>query len=369
MERTFWIDLIRVIGALLVIAIHVSGRVSGGYATGIDPATLGLAGLVSLCINNASSCIAVPLFVMVSGALLLGRNDTMSTFYRKRFGKILTPFLAWSGIFIFCLWIAGQNFKDGTAITLTSSIGAFLSGGISGHFWFMYMLISLYLVTPFLSVFVRNAPKSMLFSFLILWFIALVLFPLFQKTVKETLGIAEIAEDFRFELVTLWVGFFVAGYVLKDVLISRRWALAALIAGLCLSIAGPVNAYLIRVYPDSPLLFLFIFLGKYILPIFTNQIVLTLTAFLVLRSLSELPLLHSPWFGRTVTATAPLTFGIYLSHHLLLTPTMGKLNMGECDSWLLVLCAIPALSLFFYFATAGGMYVLRRSGYLKFLSP
>jgi|GEM_PF-547774 len=369
MNRTFWIDLIRVVAILLVIASHVCGRVAGGYAVEECASALGWAGRLSVWINNAVWVVPVPLFVMVSGALLLGRNDTMGMFYRKRFGKILLPFLAWSGIFIFCLWIAGQSFRDGTPITLTSSIGAFLSGGISGHFWFMYMLVSLYLVTPFLSVFVRHASKTMLTGFIVLWFIAMVIFPVVQNIVQETFSIAGIAADFHFELVSLWVGFFVAGYVLKDVLIPKHWALIALVVGLCFSVAGPVNGYLLQVYPDSPVSFLLTIVGKYILPLTSSQVTLTLIAFLVLRSLGDLPSLASSWVGRVVIATAPLTFGIYLSHHLLLTPAMKILNLGGCGSWLVVLCVIPALTLLFYFATAAGIYVLRWNRYLRTLAP
>ena len=371
MNRTFWIDLIRVVGALLVVAIHVCGRVAGGYAVeGVDAATLGLAGLISQCINNASSAVAVPLFVMVSGALLLGRSDTMGTFYRKRFGKILLPFLAWSAIFILCLWLAGGKLKDGTPITLVSSIGAVLSGGVSGHFWFLYMLVSLYLVAPFLSVLVRNAPKNMLTGFLVLWVIGVVIFPVVNNVVQETFGVTGIAEDFQFELVSLWVGFFVAGYVLKDVLIPTRWAFIVLGVGLCLSIAGPVNAYLLRISPDSPSTsFLLTFLGKGIFPIVSHKVILSVVAFLVLRSLGNLPSFASVRLGRLISHIAPLTFGIYLCHHLVLTPVMGKLTLGTCNSWMLVLCAIPALTLIFFFAAAVGVYVIRRIKYLKFLAP
>ncbi|MCL2303847.1 MAG: acyltransferase [Planctomycetaceae bacterium] len=369
MNRSFWIDLIRVVGALFVVAIHVSGRIAGGYAVEESAVSLGLAGLVSRCFCSACSKVAVSLFVMVSGALLLGRSDTLGEFYQKRFGKILLPFFAWNCIFIASLWIAGQSLKDGTPITLTSSIGAIFSGGVSGHFWFMYMLISLYLVAPFLSVFVRNAPKNMLTGFLALWFVAIVIFPLFHNVVKETLGIAEISKDFRFELVSLWVGFFVAGYVLKDVLISKRWALIALVAWCCFSIAGPVSGYLKNAYPDSSLSSLLVFTGKYVLPVAACQVTLTVIAFLALRSLGDLPSLASSRFGKMVIFTAPLTFGIYLSHHLLLTPVMKKLNLGGCNSWIIVSCAIPTLTIFFYFATAAGIYVLRRSRYLKFLVP
>jgi len=375
MNRTFWIDLIRVVGAFLVVAIHVSGRVAGGYAVGENSEVVGTLGwLVSLSICSLSSSVAVPLFVMVSGALLLGRNEETIPFYRKRFGKILLPFLGWSCIFILCLWLAGRGFKDGTPITVITALGAFLSGGISGHFWFMYMLISLYLVAPFLSVLVRNASKTMLTCFLVLWFIAIVIFPVVENVAKATLGITAIAENFRFELVSLWVGFFVAGYVLKDVLISKRWAVIALVIWFCFAMTSPLNSYYLRIaHADSSMTFLCISMGKYVIPIISHQVTLALIAFLVLRSLGDIPSPSSSPFGRMIIIAAPLTFGVYLCHHLVLTPTMEILDrilgLGSTGSWLVVLCAIPILTTFFFVVSAGAVYLLRRSRYLKFLVP
>jgi hypothetical protein len=100
---------------------------------------------------------------------------------------------------------------------------------------------------------------------------------------------------------------------------------------------------------------------------------MALFAFFVLRSLGNLPSLQSSRFGQLVIFVAPLTFGIYLCHHLVLVPSMEILDkligLGSTGSWLLVLCVIPALTVLFFTAAAIGVYVLRRIKYLKFLAP
>jgi len=374
MNRTFWIDLIRVVGAFFVVMLHTSYRVAGGPMVEEPGDAFGSPGwLVAKCFIRLG-CVAVPLFLMVSGSLLLGRNEEMFTFYRKRFGKVLLPFFAWSCIFILCLWGAGRGFKDGTPITLFSSIGALLSGGISGHFWFMYMLISLYLVVPFLSVFVRNASRKMLIGFLMFWFFAVVMFPIINNIAKATLNITNLANYFPFErgTVSYSVGFFVAGYVLRDILISKRWMVIAIVVWMCLAMT-PVNSYLQTTYPDSSMSFLFSFMGKYVLSIVSHPATLAVIAFLALRSLGDLPSIASSHFGRLVSLLAPLTFGIFLCHHLFLVPTMGildkMLGLGSTKSWLLVLCAIPAVTVLVYSAAAVLIYLIRQSRYLKFLAP
>jgi hypothetical protein len=228
-------------------------------------------------------------------------------------------------------------------------------------------------VAPFLSAFVRNASKNMLICFLILWFYAVVIFPALNGIIKATLDITEITKDLRFEFVSLWVGFFIAGYVLKDVVISKRWAVMTLIIWLCLSATAPVNGFLRNVYADSSVSFLFIFLGKYVFSIASHQVVLTLLAFLTCRSLGDLPSLASSRFGKMVTIIAPLTFGLYLCHHLILIPTMEilerVLHVGSAKSGFFVLCTVPTLAILFFTAAAGLVYMLRRSRYLKFLAP
>lgn len=374
MNRTFWIDLIRVAGAFLIVMSHVCNRVSGGFSVSVEKSGEvhgSLGWMASLCFHTLS-CVAVPLFLMVSGALLLGRSEEMLTFYRKRFGKVLLPFFAWSCVFILCLWIAGRGLRDGTEITLLSSIGALLSGNVSGHFWFMYMLIVLYLVTPFLAVFTRNATKSMLIGFLILWFFAVVIFPVINNVARETLDITSIAGYSPFErgFVSYSVGFFIAGYVLKEIVISKRWAIIAVIAWIVLAMS-PVNAYLRMAYPDSSMSFLFVFMGTYVLPIIAHPATLSLIAFLALRSLGDLPSVSSSRFGRIVLAFAPLTFGIFLCHHLFLVPSMEILDqylgLSTTESWLLVLCAVPTLTVVFYLIAAGVVYLIRQNQYLKSL--
>ena len=368
MNRVLWIDLIRVTGAFLVVMSHVSLRVA--IENGEGQRSLGW--LVAECFHSLSYSIAVPLFLMVSGALLLERNVEMIPFYRKRFGKILLPFFAWSCVFLFCLWIAERPLRDGTPVTFFTSIGALLSGNVNGHFWFMYMLVSLYLVVPFLSVFVRNAPKNVLIGFLMLWYFAVVIFPVINTLAQDTLGITDIAGYSFVErgTVSYSVGFFIGGYVFKDVLLSKRWAIIAIVACLCLAMS-PINLYLRLAYPDSTLAFLLTLLGKYVLTIVAHPVTMSLVAFLGLRSLGDLPALSASRFSQAIVNFAPLTFGIFLCHQIFVIPGMEFGNtvyrLGTCTSGIVVLVAVPALTVFFYFVAAGVVYVIRRNRYLQAL--
>lgn len=83
-----WVDLIRVIGAFLVVMAHISYQ--GG----------GSAFIASYYF--VVSRIAVPLFFMVSGFLLLQKMEPYGDFFKKRALKVFVPFIAWSVIYM--LW-------------------------------------------------------------------------------------------------------------------------------------------------------------------------------------------------------------------------------------------------------------------------
>jgi surface polysaccharide O-acyltransferase-like enzyme len=114
-----------------------------------------------------------------------------------------------------------------------------------------------------------------------------------------------------------------------------------------------------------------VYMAKYVIPTGPSLAMsMTLLAFLVFRFFGNLPSLASSQLGRIVSTVAPLTFGIYLCHHLVYQPVMETLALGTCKSWMIVLCIIPALTLFFYIVSAGMVYGLRQNRYLKlFLAP
>lgn len=91
---------------------------------------------------------AVPLFVMLSGALLLGKNESFSDFFKKRFKRILLPFFVWSPVVYILYYVKHYTFN------FESFIGGFiiktLTCGVVEVYWYIYLIIGLYLFTPFL---------------------------------------------------------------------------------------------------------------------------------------------------------------------------------------------------------------------------
>lgn len=98
---------------------------------------------------------------MLSGALLLGKEESISVFFRKRVGRVLWPFLFWSVIVCAILyWQEGGRSLSGYATSLFTGL---VTGGVHDIYWYVYMIIGLYLVTPFLRKIVHHSDNGYLY--------------------------------------------------------------------------------------------------------------------------------------------------------------------------------------------------------------
>lgn len=95
----------------------------------------------------------VPLFVAISGALLLSEKPSpLLTFFRKRFSRVLLPFLIWASV-IYMVSIVTHQYPDihGAKDALLCYIPYLVENRINLSHWFVWMLLMLYLITPLLQ--------------------------------------------------------------------------------------------------------------------------------------------------------------------------------------------------------------------------
>ncbi len=162
-----WINNLRVVALFMVIVLHTASPLLMGF--GNVPVDNWLAA----DFYNALSRFAVPVFVMISGALLLHREYELGDFLKKRLTRIIWPFLFWSLVYVGYSWYNED-------ITFTNDFWANIHAvlhqlkyGAYYHLWYVYMLIGLYLIIPVISRFVRNATEKEIIYFLIVWFIVI----------------------------------------------------------------------------------------------------------------------------------------------------------------------------------------------------
>lgn len=109
--------------------------------------------------------VANPLYIMLSGALLLGyREESLYDFYTKRVTKVALPMIVY---YFFAMLLCGQplnldNLKVGfTALYNGRTI-------YTPQYWLMYTLLELYIVVPFFRQMIKNLPYKMLTNIVII---------------------------------------------------------------------------------------------------------------------------------------------------------------------------------------------------------
>ncbi len=158
-----FIHYLRVIAALAVVVTHVSVRYLGNAA----PQSSGW--WLSTCCD-ALSRFAAPLFVIISGALLLNpdKNESLGDFYRKRASRVVVPTLVWSAIY---LVITGLT--DGTrGFEMKHLLWKACTGKPYYHLWFMFVIAGLYVFTPFMRTITRHVTSRQLWLLTILTCVA-----------------------------------------------------------------------------------------------------------------------------------------------------------------------------------------------------
>lgn len=205
-------DIIRVIGILEVICIHSLMPLRDAL-TSAPSLYHWICAFYDSMVNTG-----VPLFVMLSGALLLGRQESWQTFYRKRLRRLLVPFLIWS-VLVYTMSAFLQPW-EGWVTCLKEFAIQFCTTGVNRAYWFVYMLLGLYLITPLLQYLMRHLSKTGIILLLV------VLFCLYRVP----------------KLPFVW--YFMTGYVLTHrVNIPRTYAAIGMLAGVILQTMSYVYAW------------------------------------------------------------------------------------------------------------------------------
>ena len=142
---------------------------------------------------------------MLTGALLLqpSKNESLSVFFKKRWARIGLPWIFWGGAYF-----AWDFLVEHQAFTSSAIIQGLLNGPYY-QFWYLYMLVGLYLLTPILRIFIAHADQTIIKYFVILWFLGVAIIPVFGLLTTYQLS----SDVFT---ITGYVGYFVLGTYLLN---------------------------------------------------------------------------------------------------------------------------------------------------------
>ena len=198
----------RVFAAFLVVFLHASSDVFYSFEQGWY--------IAAFYIALAKPC--VPLFLMITGYLLLAKDGKPGEFYKKRFLKILPPFIAYS-VFYDIL-----NVLVGKKESLVSTLYAFLSDPTKYNLWYLYVLIPIYLIMPFLRKIFLNSTESEIRWLCIVWAFFAVLLPavnVFFPLPIEFMGMSNFSA-FTSLLLYVFIGAYARRFAVNQHLIKIK---------------------------------------------------------------------------------------------------------------------------------------------------
>ena len=210
-ERIDYLDALRTVACFFVVALHIAA--SNTYNTDIGSHEWN----VFMGYESVTNW-AVPMFVMISGAVMLSRDYDYKTLAKKAL-KIAFLFFVWSAVFLL-LDLA----LNGTAPYINA---IWLQVLLQGHYheWYLIMLTGLYVIVPLIKAIIDHPRLEMVFIGLSLAFtfiIPSVLDMAYLTGINELLLIpvigavyracSNVYSDLNFHITIGFVAYFVIGH-------------------------------------------------------------------------------------------------------------------------------------------------------------
>lgn len=287
-----YIDLLRCMAVYMVIIFHCAS----GYVS--QAAFFGTRTWWACLVISSFSRICISLFFMISGFLLLSGDKArdIRSFYRKRFARLALPFLFWDAAYFL-----ERCMLEGIQPDIVLFFQELAGKGSRYHLWFVYQILALYLLAPFLKKIVDHSSTRELVLFLALILLQPTVFR-FLNIIQSTVNVA----PFR-ALVEGFAGFFLLGYLLGAHPIPRHVKRAVYLAGCVGLVVNIVGNYRFS-SPDGIALY---FSENYAI----TQYMMACAVFLWVKETSgQFP----AWLLRWAKGLSGLTFGIYFIHVLVL---------------------------------------------------
>ena len=121
----------------------------------------------------------VPLFLMITGVLLLGKQEATPIFFKKRFARVVPPLLFWS--LFYMVWNTTQGEEYGPWYGWAAAL---LHGPVTFHLWYLYAIVGIYLFVPFLRNIWNASGPTEKKLYLAVWVLVSAM-----PTLQEVLGI------------------------------------------------------------------------------------------------------------------------------------------------------------------------------------
>lgn len=247
-KRYIYIDILNCLAIFSVLMLHSSQIAHFGNP--YDRVTI---------LGNVLQCIFIPavyIFFMNSGAMLLNYRErqTTKTFAKKRFKRVVIPFVVWSILYYLydMKWTAFPGPITRKHPGLKDFIYAFATNHINNIFWFFYAILAIYISLPIISLAVKYHKKY-------LWYIVVLSFILndFSNWFGVLINVNLSNKYFNSQFLC-FLAYAILGFLIKENFFARKQENLIIILGilsLFLSIIGVLELGKIKFTNFGPMLY------------------------------------------------------------------------------------------------------------------
>ena len=206
-SRKIFIDILRILCCFLVIVNHTNSQIFLSVSSVSEG--IGITYILSMAYFYASK-IAVPIFFMISGALLLNKDWDIKDFIKKRLLRYIIILIFFSAIY----YIYYNKDND---IWHFKNILIFLKNIYNVHitnaFWFLYSYLGILIMLPLLRKMVKHLSKYEYYYLFAIYIIIYSILPIAEKIFKVD-GLSMFTRKLIFNETIIY---FILGHYLLNV--------------------------------------------------------------------------------------------------------------------------------------------------------
>ncbi len=279
-------EVIRVSACLAVVLLHLSATVV------MQPDQTGTVSWHVANLLDAGTRWCVPVFVMLSGALLLDANKCTNPrdFWARRMNRLLPALVFWPTVYL-----AWRAYFWNEPLSFTTIAQDLIAGRPYIHLYFLFLIAGLYLTTPFLETLATSLGSKQLGQVIML-----------MAGISLGANALDVLAPTAFTLFIPYIAYYLAGFYCVRVLANRPIPCGVLLVGavvattvltaLMVSAKGPHDRWSFYFYEDfSP-----------------TGMIMAVTVFMVLLRASISPMIRS-----LAQRLAPWTLGVYVAHPII----------------------------------------------------
>ena len=365
-QHIVWLDVVRFIAMFTVVCCHCTDPFNFYPGTAPNIGEIKLWGAIYGSVLRP----CVPLFVMITGALLLPVRGDASTFYKKRIPRVFYPFLIWSVLYNLFPWITGllglnpqiildffpyageevmqQSFSVSLEYILMIPFNFSI---LAVHMWYIYLLIGLYLYLPVFSAWVEKASERAKLMFLLAWGVTLLL-PYYYQFVSNYLwGTCSWNSFGMLYAFAGFNGYLLLGHYLKNLEWSLKKTLAIGIpmfaAGYAVTFLGFRHITALPEYTDEMLELFFTYCSLYV-------VMMTIPVFMLAKKVK----VNSERMKKALANLTVCGFGIYMIHYFFTGPSVVLMRAIDMPIGL----QIPVAAILAFAVSWGLVWLIYRAG-------